>query len=532
MKNAAIALLLGFCLAAVGCHAQTRPLSINAISEGKTTANNTIPSYNSAFGYGTNMGYYPPHSDEQIAEFASRLGINTLRPALFEHFVEKWGYDMRLEAFRQYEKLGMRDLVCFIGYPSDAHRDKTVYCGKDTSTLFANLYEPIWQADGSVNPHNFYANYVFKTVKTYGRWVKFWEIWNEPDFATTYKTEMAPGLPGAWWNTNPDPCEYTLHAPVQHYIRMLRVSYEVIKSVDSTAFVAIGGIGFPSFLDVILRQTDNPDGGRETPQYPNGGGAYFDVVSFHSYPHIDNSVREWSDKLVGFQYFRHSDRAVEGIFKRKNALQDVLKKHGYDGSKFPQKPFMITESNIPAAERDVFMGSYEAQRNFILKALVKSQMNGVLQFHPYSIGELKTVKYMRNEFDVMGLFHPLEGIKPDAAEPTESGIAYRTTVELLKNHRFDAAETRRLNLPPEADGAAFRDTTTGDVVYCLWAKTTVDKSENAAATFSFAPLSIGSVQQYIWDFWQTKTVATLDGKAVRLTGAPAFFRKIILKKGR
>ena len=507
----------------IQCSQAQTPLSI------KRTANDFVPAYTGDFGFGSNMGYYPPHNDEQIADFAAAIGVKTMRPALFEHFLEFWGYEARIAAFKHYESLGMKDNVCFLGYPSKEHRENKVYCGKDTSAMFANMYEPIWdegQNGTPVNDKNYYALYVYKTVKTYGKWVKFWEIWNEPDYATTFKTEMAAGLPGAWWNTNPDPCEYALHAPIQHYIRMLRISYEVIKSVDSTAYVALGGIGFPSFLDVLLRQSDNPNGGSKTPQYPLNGGAYFDVVSYHVYPHIDNSVREWSDKINGFEHFRHSDRAVQGVFKKKKNFEDVLNKYGYNGKTFPKKQFIITESNLPAKAKGEFMGSYEAQRNFLMKALIKSQVNGLLQFHPYSIGEITAEEKMDNEFDLMGMYFPLTNKAVKDCRPTPQGWANKTVSALLSGYHYDSLETKRLNLTPDIDGAAFRRKTDSTTIYCLWAKTKLDKSEQTSAVYSFPdPLSIKYLQRMDWQFSITGDIQIINSKLIALNGAPTFYRK-------
>ena len=101
---------------------------------------------------------------------------------------------------------------------------------------------------------------------------------------------MEPGQPGNWWENNPDPCDYKLRAPIFHYIRTLRISYEVIKSIAPDDYVCIAGLGFDSFLDALLRNTDNPDDGKVTAEYPLGAGAYFDVVGFHVYPHIDLSL--------------------------------------------------------------------------------------------------------------------------------------------------------------------------------------------------------------------------------------------------
>jgi hypothetical protein len=520
MKNSFILAL--FFTTFLGCTQAQQPHPIK-------TANDIVPSYNGDFGYGSNMGYYGPHTDEIVSDFAARAGVRTMRPAMFAHFVEFWGYDIRVPAFKHYESLGMKDHVMFIGYPSKEQRDNTVYCGKDTSTLFANMYEPIWDngENGTpVNDKNTYALYVWKTVKMYGKWIKFWEIWNEPDYATTYKTLMQPGLPGAWWDANPDPCEYALHAPVQQYIRMLRISYEVIKKADSTAYVCTGGIGYPSFLDIICRQTDNPDGGKVTPQYPLKGGAYFDVLSYHSYPHIDGSVREWSNKLNGFAQYRHSDRAVEGIFKQKAGFETVLQKHGYNGTTYPNKPFIITECNIPAKEVGEFMGGYAVQRNFLIKSLVKSQVNGLLQFHVYSVGELQEFDKTQNEFDYMGLYSKLENTPIDKVKMQESGIAYATTANILRGYRFDSIETQKLNLTPEMDGAAFKNKATGEVIYCLWAKTTKDRSEEAEATFSFpAALGMSQVKRQLWNYSQTSDVQIVSSKFIKLTATPVFFSK-------
>ena len=504
------------------CSLAQPPLSIS-------TANDVVPPYKGTFGYGSNMGYYSPHTDEEIADFAARAGVQTLRPAMFAYFVERWGYDIRVPAFKHYDSLGMKDHVMFIGYPSKEQRENTIYCGKDSSVLFANMYEPIWDngENGTpVNDKNFYALYVWKTVKTYGKWVKFWEIWNEPDYASTYKTMLPPDSPGSWWTANPDPCEYALHAPIQHYIRMLRISYEVIKKIDPTAYVCTGGIGFPSFLDVLCRQTDNPNGGSVTPQYPLKGGAYFDVLSYHSYPHIDGSVREWSDKINGFEQYRYSDRAVQGVFKQKTGFETVLNKYGYNGETYPKKHFIITESNIPAKEFGEFMGSYEAQRNFLMKCLIKSQMNGVLQFHVYSVAQLKEYDAAHNEFDLMGLFSPLENTPNDKVQIQESGIAYATTANILRGYRYDSLETKMLHLPPEADGAAFKNEKTGDIIYCLWAKTHIDRSEEAEVNYTFpATLNMTQVQIRSWDYSQTYHAQTLSSKAVKLDGTPCFFQK-------
>ncbi len=534
-------IFMSFAAAIWGCDApaqnQPKNPSNSPYRAHTRTANDSIKPYKGAFRYGSNMGWYPPYTDEKLADLAAGnptlgvegVGINALRPALPNHFLERWGYDARLEAFAHYGNLGMTENVAFIGYPAPQFRDNTVYCGKDTSALFANMYEPIWDngENGTpINDRNHCALYLWKTVNKYRQNVRFWEVWNEPDYAVnTYNNEAPATTPKSWWNVDPAPCEFALHAPIQHYIRLLRISYEVIKKVDPNAYVMVGGIGFPSFLDAILRNTDNPEEGLPTPQYPLGGGAYFDILSYHSYPHIDGSVREWSNFISGFNYFRHSDRAVAGIFKRKKDFQNVLEKYGYNGKRFPQKLWMITESNIPRRRFGEFMGSDEAQRNFLMKALAKAQEENIIQFHVYSLGELEETHQAKAEFDVMGLYEKLTGKNLFSSPVTEGGIAYRTMSRSLAAYRFDAAETKRLQerVGEKSDGIALRHAS-GNLAYCLWAKTEKDLNETANTMLTLPALGTRQVEVRSWD-WSLKPLSRLqDSREVMLlNGTPQIF---------
>ena len=493
------------------------------------TANEYVPKNFSPFRYGTNMGVYPPYTDFNLANIAAKAGADAMRPALFESFLEEWGYDIRLDAFKHYADLGMTENVLFLGYPSDAHKEKTIFCGKEPSTLFANLYESIWKNSDSgvvINEKNYYANYVYKVVSRYKNQVRFYEIWNEPDYSLTVKSELPAGIAGSWWTTNPDHCDYALHAPVQCYIRMLRISYEVIKIFDPKGLVAVGGIGYPSFLDVLLRQTDNPKDGTITKEYPNRGGAYFDVLSYHSYPHIDNSVRAWSDKINGFEYFRHSDKAVQGVIQKKLNFEAVLNNYGFNDVRLPKKHFIITECNIPAIAKGEYMGGLEVQRNFIMKALLRCQEQNILQFHVYSLSELKSDKEASSEFDKMGLYKPIYYTPEDKTLFTLAGLGYQSTALILKGFAYSVTETKKLNVNPNSNvvGLAFKKFSSDEIIYALWAATSIDQSEFAQAEFSFSDsLRLKSLKRYDWDYAQTLESQTVDSKFIQLTGVPQFF---------
>ncbi|MEL6868118.1 MAG: hypothetical protein AAFP19_27090, partial [Bacteroidota bacterium] len=327
-------------------------LALPLLAQVNYTANDTVRPYDGYFRPGTNMGYNPPWTDEQLANIAAGnpamgipgIGAKAIRPALDGEFMETFGYESRIDAYDHYQDLGLEELTNIVGFPVWYQRDARFFCGNHQSEMFANLYDPIWDGglNGTpVNDDNYFALYLYKTVSLYKDHVRFWEIWNEPGFDYTgAKGWLPPGAPGNWWDNNPDPCDYKLRAPIFHYVRTLRVAWEVIKSIDPDAYVTVAGVGFPSFLDAILRNTDNPEDGSVSADYPLKGGAYFDVMGFHSYPHFDGSTRYWDNDIFDFVYTRHSDAAADGIISRQATYQSVLSNYGYDGQTYPNKEWI------------------------------------------------------------------------------------------------------------------------------------------------------------------------------------------------
>ncbi len=434
------------------------------------TANDIVKPYTGNAFFACNMGYYENWADEQLADIAAGnpelgiegIGIQALRPTLPDWFLEEFGYDVRLSTFQHYEKLGLKDNTCFLESPSDLHRETTIYCGSEPSHLFANLYLPIWDngENGTpINDDNFYAAYVYKTVSMYKDYVKFWEIWNEPDYAFNANSTKRRGEEGNWWENNPNPCDYKLKSPVFHYIRTLRISYEVIKSLSPDSYIALGGLGYPSFLDAILRNTDNPNEGEVTADYPLTGGAYFDVMSYHSYPHIDGSLREWNNDKGGFDYFRHSDAAVKGVLQLRDEFREVLHNYSYNGTTYPKKLWIITEANVPRAkfyddQGNYYIGSEDAQTNFVMKAMMECKKEGIEQFHIFNLSEANSLGVDVNEFQFMGLYKPIAPAQPYNQTMNKSGIGYYTTSLLLGNSTYDSERTKGLNMPAGINGGA------------------------------------------------------------------------------
>ncbi|MEN0049463.1 MAG: hypothetical protein AAF806_20555 [Bacteroidota bacterium] len=539
---------------------------ISTFAQVNYTANDKVIPSEEAFGSGVNIGYYNGWTLLQLSDIAvgnpnfnqKGLGINTTRQSLPEHFQEQWGYDFRLGAFKHFEQYGGQlQHTIFVGYPSEAHRDTEVYCNEQDrnfdekkannnrdyqqSILFKNMYEPIWDNGENGTPYNdenYYAAYLYKTVTLYKSYVKYWEILNEPDQTASRYSNYAAGRAGNWWENNPSPCECAIKAPIFHYIRMLRISWEIIKTVDPTAYVAIGGIGYPSFLDAVLRNTDNPNDGSTSKDFPLKGGAYFDVLSYHSYPHLDSSLKKWNNSKKGFDYFRHTDAAVKGVFALKDRFQTVLDKHGYDDKQFPEKEWIITECNVPKVTINGGFGSGEVQRNFIVKVMIEARKQGLRQFQVYNLGDKMTFQEATTpyaEFNLMGMFknmYPEDFSKIYGDMPTnqhnhritELGTAYRTINNALKGFSLDEKATAALANFAGIDGGVFKNGN-GERLLVIWAKTSSDKSEKAQAELDLATFFKGKkLEKYTWNYSQTNKMTALKGTKVSLTGSPMFIK--------
>lgn len=521
------------------------------------TANHRMTEYDGYFLYGSNMAWRGNGwSDEQMGSilcdtnniYGGSPAVNSLRPALYDRFVAQYGIDFRKPTFEHYKGIGAKVNTIFLSGPRKDYYNRTCQLTAEEESLpydlpasFKNLYQPIWKIENGqkmVNPENYYAQYVFDVVSNFKDYVRFWEVWNEPDYTSKGNGDKVSGQAGNWWDADPDPCElHNLRSPVQHYIRMLRISYEVIKSVDPEAIVCTGGLGYASFLDAVLRNTDEDPYGEivDGETHELKGGAWFDYVSYHVYPMY--YLRSWhgydAEHPDGFTYYRHSDKALVTALDHKKKLENVLIAHGYDGSVYPAKRFILSETNIPSERvkgTDVghggykhYIGSDEAQRNYVTKIAISCQMNqidAVYIFCPYDGYEDAVVQ--GGEYDFMGFFKYLpEKAAEGVARLKESGLAWQTMVKLMSKRKYDATETQALDLPEAIQGGAFYSPEEDTYMYALWAKTTKDLDESEHVEYMFPEsMKVHSIEFTKWD----GTMEIIAGNKIPLTGSPVFIR--------
>ena len=452
------------------------------------------------FRRGINAGYHnPAFTDRDSARLAAGAGCDSMRIKLPEYHLERWGWEIEVGDNEYYGLVGLRDHVAFLIGPTREHSTAPATVADWELDRWAprDLHEPIWLPDGSVNPDNDWAAYVHRTVEIYRPYVRIWEVWNEPDqvggnWAAT--REWASRPPAAdelvWWN-----------ASIYDYIRLLRITKEVVTRVDPTAAVATGGIGYETFLDALVRYSDNPADGSIDAGHPSTGDAWFDVVSFHYYPN-------WTPGS--------SDAGAAGLLASRDRFQAVLDAHGVTG-----KTYVVTELGASHKAFDGVPSGPEYARNFLVKAMVLGQSAGLLGIDWFSLGDGRPAAEATEPFQTMGLYENYATLaRVEDAVRLETGTAYATLGEALEGASYDAAATAALALPASARGLAFVRPD-GVRVLALWA-VAAGETEAGAAEVDLA--LDGTLACLGWDHAATDVERRIDSSGgvarVSLTASP------------
>ena len=170
-----------------------------------------------------------------------------------------------------------------------------------------------------------------------------------------------------------------------------------------------------------------------------------------------------------------------------------------------------------------YFGSNEAQRNFLIKALVLCEQKDIHQFHIYTMSDLARPNEAWDEFQTMGLFQHLSHAGPYNQVGNDAAIAYKTTAALTGNFKYNAGKTASMQLPQGVKGAAFSRPNTNHFTYVIWAETTEDMSENATATYSLpADLITEKLTLHQWNYGAGEKGVVTDGQNLALTGTPIF----------
>lgn len=166
--------------------------------------------------------------------------------------------------------------------------------------------------------------------------VTYWEIYNEPDNNSDVNSPYFA-----------EPMHWGDHGA--EYANMLATIYPAIKAANPQAQVVIGGLALDWF---------EAEGGPFVESFLSdvlaaGGGNYFDVMNFHSYPAF---------------YSRWTNNLGPGLLGKAEAVRSVLADYGLE------KPVIVTEAGWMSNERPgaFIPGSPEIQARYVVQLFTES----------------------------------------------------------------------------------------------------------------------------------------------------------------
>lgn len=207
-------------------------------------------------------------------------------------------------------------------------------------------YAPKWASEKGCRSDNqcapadtkIFAYFAGEVVNRYRDSIKYWEIWNEPNFSS-------------FWGPKTD---------VKKYTEVLKGAYTEIKKVNPDAVVLSGGLA-PSY---------NERNGSLSPitfvnnLYTNGAGKYFDAIALHpySYPALPQYKIYWNS------------------WQQMISIRDIMVKNGDVGKKI-----WITEYGAPTggpgAGKGINKFNFNHDIDFMIESAQKDMMIDALSFY-------------------------------------------------------------------------------------------------------------------------------------------------------
>ncbi len=275
--------------------------------------------------------------------------------------------------------------------------------------------------------------------------INYWEFYNEPDLGQRY-TDVRWGNAGA------------------EYAKMLAAVYPVVKAANPNAQVVFGGIAYDWFVE---------DGGPFVRGFLDdvlkaGGGRYFDVMNFHSYP---NFAPNWATQGAG-------------LYEKAQFIQKKL--HDEYGL---EKPLVVTEAGMHSNDAPQLPMTPELQAQYVVRLFTQS-MAANLQV---------MIWFM---FYDPGSFYPFDNGLVTSDDPPQTKVAfnaYQTIVSELSTAHFERILTADETGATDMEAYRFRDNVKKQVVYVAWL--------NPDRTQETKPLKLPATQVLVRDIYGSMRAA-------------------------
>ena len=217
-----------------------------------------------------------------------------------------------------------------------------------------------------------FADFMFEVVSRYSQPpynVKYWEIGNEPDVDPVLVSPNS--VFGCWGN------HLGLYYGGDYYAEMLKAVYPAIKRADPEAQVLLGGLLLDCDPNRPPEGKDCSSGNFLEGVLNNGGGDYFDILSFHGYTPYFGPETVLPHALYMDEHnpsWEHLGGVVDGKI---NFIRQVMDKYQVD------KPIFHTEGALMCAEYNTIDCEepgelfFEAQAEYAIRRNVLNWANGV-----------------------------------------------------------------------------------------------------------------------------------------------------------
>jgi len=258
------------------------------------------------------------------------------------------------ENLSQATSLGVQTILVVRGTPEWAQKVPGFYCGP-------------------IKPEKLqaFADFLGEAVSRYSQPpynVEYWELWNEPDVdARLVKFQSVFGC----WGDAFDP-----YYGGEFFAEMLKAAYPAIKAADPEAQVLLGGL----LLD--CDPTNPPEGEECIPGkffegiLKNGGGDYFDLLSFHGYANYSGPSSGNDPLYLDLHHPKWENRG--GVVLGKiDLLREVMASYGIE------KPLIHTEGSLicPGANKidcdPPTQEFFEAQADYVVWLFVRDWAAGL-----------------------------------------------------------------------------------------------------------------------------------------------------------
>lgn len=277
--------------------------------------------------------------------------------------------------------------------------------------------------------------------------VLYWEIYNEPDSNSNINDPAF--LPPVGWGNHGE-----------EYAQMLKTIYPAVKAANPVAQVVFGGIAYDGFESAGGKFVES----FLTDVLKAGGGAYFDVMCFHSYPAF---------------YRRWTTNEGPALYEKAAAIRSVLASYGME------KPLIVTEAgwHDNNAIGPIIPGSPQIQSRYVVQLLTQSMAADL------------DIMIWWMLYDVGGGYPYNTGLVTNADPPAEklSFDVYNRVVEELSTAHYVKSFSTSQTGNSLMEVHQFNDNTYEQTIYVAW----LNRVDTTATSPLRLPASVARVTDSI-----------------------------------